>query len=122
MRGTTLGWGGGTCPTVSLTVVTHNTYIRPYLCIFSQIEFCICKSLCVCLKVEVFFAKQIVFICKTLDFFDAYKLHTKLTIYVLTLYGPIVERDLCAHTILVKYSGCACAEDDTVYGQQPEIT
>ncbi len=29
----------------------------------------------------------------------------KLTIYVLTLYGPIVERDLCAHTIRVKYSG-----------------
>ncbi len=23
----------------------------------------------------------------------------KLTIYVLTLYGPIVQRDLCAHTI-----------------------
>ncbi len=29
----------------------------------------------------------------------------KLTIYVLSLYGPIVERDLCAHTIRVKYSG-----------------
>ncbi len=29
----------------------------------------------------------------------------KLRIYVLSLYGPIVERDLCAHTIRVKYSG-----------------
>ncbi len=29
------------------------------------------------------------------------------------LYGPIVERDLCAHPIRVKYSGCACADDDT---------
>ncbi len=29
----------------------------------------------------------------------------KLTIYVLSLYGPIVEHDLCAHTIRVKYSG-----------------
>ncbi len=29
----------------------------------------------------------------------------KLTIYVLTLYGPIVEHDLCAHTMRVKYSG-----------------
>ncbi len=29
----------------------------------------------------------------------------KLTIYVLSLYGPIVERDLCAYTIRVKYSG-----------------
>ncbi len=57
---------------MSLTVVTHNTYICPYVCIFSQIEFCICKSLCVCLKVEFFFAKQIVFICKTLDLFDKY--------------------------------------------------
>ncbi len=25
--------------------------------------------------------------------------------------------DLCAHTIRVKYSGCACADDDTVYGR-----
>ncbi len=41
----------------------------------------------------------------------------KLMIYVLSLYGPIVERDLCAHTIRVKYSGCACADDDTVYGR-----
>ncbi len=29
----------------------------------------------------------------------------KLRIYVLSLYGPIVERDLCAHTVRVKYSG-----------------
>ncbi len=54
---------------MSLSVVTRNTYICPYLCVFSQTEFCICESLCVCLKVEFFFAKHIVFICKTLDFF-----------------------------------------------------
>ncbi len=46
---------------------------------------------------------------------------TKLTIYVLTLYGPIVECQLCAHTIRMKHSGCACATDDTIYGRQPEI-
>ncbi len=46
---------------------------------------------------------------------------TKLTISVLTLYGPIVECQLCAHTIRMKHSGCACAIDDTIYGRQPEI-
>ena len=57
---------------MSLTVVTHTTYICPYLYIFSQIEFCICKSLCVCLKVEFLLAKQILFIYNTLDLFDEY--------------------------------------------------
>ncbi len=58
---------------MSLAVVTRNTYICPYLCVFSQTEFCICKSLCVCLKVEFLFSKQIVFICKTLALFDEYR-------------------------------------------------
>ncbi len=29
----------------------------------------------------------------------------------------IVEHDLYAHPIRVKYSGCACADNDTVYGR-----
>ncbi len=56
----------------------YKCLIHSFLCIFSQIEFCICKSLCICLKVKFFFAKQIVFICKTLDLFDEYchKIHS----------------------------------------------
>ncbi len=53
---------------MSLTVVTH-IHICPYLCIFSQIEFCICKSVCVCWK-SSFFCKADCVYCKTLDLFD----------------------------------------------------
>ncbi len=75
---------------MSLTVVTHNTYIRPYLCIFSQIEFCICKSLCVCLKVEVFFLQsRLCLLAK----------HWICLMLIGTTIVPYKAHDLCAHAI-----------------------